>query len=227
MSAPPDATVRQAKSRSSFRGVATHLTLMEKAALELGHIAMHWAWIEDGLNQLVGELAHLDEPDVRNAICGNTDLRGKIQMAKGLAFIRKPTDDWLEATLGILDYIDNDLRVRRNNFTHAGWFAPKGRLIRKTQRTKLLKPQAFKLKLETEQLIPVKLAELRRLKTDLDNVWIDLFVIHVFIMPGTPWARGETPPPKSFRQYLRLQGYGTRLRYERSKRKHRPQSSRA
>src|SRR5215471_12058865 len=96
--------------------------IFSKAALQLGYISIYWAWLEHVIDEWIEELAHIDEPQIAQAIVGNAEVRGKIQMAKALCFLRKTDQDWFEFILKKLDYIDNDLRVRRNQSIHAGWF---------------------------------------------------------------------------------------------------------
>lgn len=199
--------------------------LLEKAALELGHVTMNWAMIENGVDALISELAHLDDQDVRNAFAGSADIRGKVQLAKGLAFIRKPDDDWFKAVIDGLDRIDNDLRPRRNGYIHARWGQPGRGLVRSTQKTKLLKPQSRQLVLETEQKFPVSIADMRKLNKEMQKAWFGIVLQLGYVMRKNGWV-GDGPSPRiPFRQFLRLVKHVDLRKRGRLARQSRPRSS--
>jgi hypothetical protein len=163
----------------------------DKLAPELGHITINWGVIESMVDDFIKELARLDEKDVSNAILGNADLRGKISMAKALAFVRRPTDDWFDAATKTLDRIDNDIRVRRNQFVHARWMQPKRRsLIRRSRKT-------------------TKLREVRRLAKDMQDAVMDPFMLFVFIIRDE--TNPHSSPPIPYKEYLRLAARVDRL----------------
>ncbi len=58
--------------------------IYDKIALELGHITIEWGHLERMLDDLIVELARLDEAQVAQIVTGNADIRNKIQMAKSL-----------------------------------------------------------------------------------------------------------------------------------------------
>jgi hypothetical protein len=144
-----------------------HSIRFDKAAEELGLVCIYWAWLEQTLDELIIELAKLERGDIGRSVTANADIRPKISMTKALAFLRKPSDDWFSYALETLDLIDNNLRPRRNLFVHSGWYSPKGVLTRITRKTKLKRPQAFRLTLTTEEQMPIKLADVRRMKIDI------------------------------------------------------------
>ena len=115
---------------------------MDKAALELGHITMNWARLEGALDDFIALLAPLEDGAVTHVITGNADMRSKLQIMKGLGYLRQFDADWFADLIFMLDHIDNDLRVRRNGVIHAEWFLPSGQLLRQTRKTKLFKPQS-------------------------------------------------------------------------------------
>src|SRR5688500_5714555 len=141
---------------------------LEKYAAELGYISIYWASLEHRLDLFVTSLVHLEYGHVSEAVTGNADLRSKLQMIRALAFVRQPSKEWFEHVLELLDYIDNDLRPRRNDHIHGGIFQPEsGRIVRHLKKTKLLRPQAFQLTLSTLQMIPVRIKEMQALCNDL------------------------------------------------------------
>jgi hypothetical protein len=182
--------------------------LMDAAALELGRITMEWARLEGAVNEAIGLLAPLEEGSVTEVVIGNADMRGKVQMMRGLAFIRKRDDTWFDDVNYVLSIIDNDLRVRRNEFIHAEWFIPKRKLELKTFKTKLKRPQAFMMELETQQNIPITMREMRRLTKDMQTAWFSMLT-HIFYVVNVVW---ETPsdhkPALTYKEYLWAAGLG-------------------
>ena len=206
----------------------THLrksdTSYDKIALQLGHITIEWGHLERMLDDLIVELGRLDETHVAQIITGNSDIRSKIQMAKGLSFIRKSNEDWFIATIGLLDIIDNDLRPRRNEVTHGRWQMPKGQIHRVTYKTKLLKPQSFQQILETEQRVPIKVSQLKTLRKRIRSAWIALLMSTLAVVRPESIGGQNPLPSKSFRRWFRQQGFGNLLSNANSTRK-RPRGS--
>lgn len=141
----------------------------DRVALELGHISMEWGRLERALDEIIELLVPLDAAQIQinQSLTGNIDVRGKIQIVRALAFLKHKDKEWLETILDLMDKIDNDLRVKRNAVIHAGWYGSKRQFWRHTKKTKLLKPKAFSLILETEQTIHIPISRLRQLRVDL------------------------------------------------------------
>lgn len=192
----------------------------DKTAVEIGHIIMNWATVDSGLDDLLVELACLDDEQTAQVFCGNLEFRSKIQTIKGLAFLHHAqhphiADDWLSTTHKLLDYLDNELRPQRNLIAHAHWYAPYDRkspaLV--TKKTKLLKPQAFQLNLETMQTKSFTHAQLRGLSERILDFWFDL--MHVCWYGQRPFPprldeNGLELPQLSFQLYLREVGHRIR-----------------
>jgi hypothetical protein len=183
-------------------------------ALELGHIIMNWAMIDDVLDAFIAELVHIGERDpIADILTGNIEFRSKIQIIKGLAFIRCNSEEWQSIVVRLLDHIDNELRPKRNLFAHAHWFHMKKKSNTATivtKKTKLIKPQAFKLDLETRQTQDFKLSDLRKFRTHLNYVFIDLLLCYFYIMREDDSVGQIEEHTLSFRQYLRAVGYKIR-----------------
>jgi hypothetical protein len=188
--------------------------LLDKAAVEVGHITFEWARLESVIGELMTHLLGINASNQEAHILdGNMDIREKIHATKGLAFLRHFDKHWLNATLALLDHVDNNLRVRRNAIIHAEWFTPRGRtLSRRTRKTKILRPQSFQLALETEQHLPVKIAELRRLRLDLQETWLGMLPVLWYMSDGDGLISPDTSPTLSWRRYLRFAGLGNPLR---------------
>jgi hypothetical protein len=136
---------------------------LHRVAIEIGYISIYWAWLEDAVDELVTTLGPLERGQPAEAIMGNTDIRQKVQMVKALAFLRQGDHaDWYTSVIETLNTIDNDLRGRRNQFVHAGWYTPKGKLTRQKKSVKLSKSQAFQsLTLSTNSRVEIKIDDVR------------------------------------------------------------------
>jgi hypothetical protein len=95
--------------------------------------------LDSVLDDLIIDLTPLDHNGVDDIVCGNIDFREKIQILKGLAFVRSASEDWRRIMVEILDLIDNDLRNQRNTIIHSRWIHPVGKRspIARTKKTKL------------------------------------------------------------------------------------------
>lgn len=174
---------------------------LDRLATAIGHICMAWGRLEQQLNEFIEVLAPLETGDVSNAVTAGMDIRTKIQTVKALAFTRKPSERWFRDLALVLDYIDNDLRVRRNRVIHDGWYIPKGSLIREARQVKFLRPQAFKLTLTTETKTRVRLPAVEKLRRELDDLPVPLFLLW---MEGAGYERMSLPDTDARRFRRRL-----------------------
>jgi len=190
-----------------------HPKHFDSAAFEVGHITFGWATLESAIGDLNSHLMGLEgrsaNADILN---GNMDIRAKIGTAKGLAFLYHFDKDWLHTTLTLLDHVDNYLRPRRNEITHSQWFLPRGRILRVTQKTKIVRPQSFSLALETKQETPVRLTDLRQLRHDIQETWTAFLPVIFYTMDGDRLLDPSSSPTISWQRYLRVAGLGNPLR---------------
>jgi hypothetical protein len=142
----------------------------DELAKALGYVTIAWGRLENDLSEFIELLVPLEEGDISRSVTAHLDIRSKVQTIKALAFLRKPYDEWFNKMLIYLDYIDNNLRPRRNRFIHDGWYRPGGKIIRRMHQVKFERPQAFQLVLRTETKVPMKLAEIRQLAIELDDL---------------------------------------------------------
>ncbi|HEX3430791.1 MAG TPA: hypothetical protein VHT03_07885 [Rhizomicrobium sp.] len=197
----------------------------QKLSIALGELTICWGWLETGIDELITEMAELDNEKVAHCVTARVgDIRSKVKLAKALGFICKTDEGWFRELLKVLDKVDNDLRPRRNDFVHTHWIHPKGRLTRRHRRTKLVKPQAFQMELITQQDIPEKLSSIYKLNSEISDCWMNLMVLYWYIMRED----GErlTQPPLSFQQYLRALKSAQRRQRASQARKPRQRSSR-
>jgi hypothetical protein len=124
-----------------------------------------------------------------------------------------------------LDRIDNDLRPRRNEMIHAHWQSPKGRLQKITHRTKIIRPQSFQRILETEQRIPAKVSDLRKLRLDLIHAWAGVLFATMFAVRSSRVGGQQPLPSKLTRRYFRRAGLGILPKDAHSKQQPQPKPS--
>jgi hypothetical protein len=148
---------------------------LHDAAVSIGHVVINWSSIEAQLDEFIGLLAGIESDVDAAAISVNMDLRGKIQAIKALAYVKSPFKEWLNKVVLLLDYIDNDLRPRRNRVVHDHWVTPGGRLTRVERKTKVIHPQAFQNQLLTETATRVSLKELRQLEREMQDLFFIMF----------------------------------------------------
>lgn len=129
---------------------------LENQARAIGYLCIMWGHLEGHVDIALGQLTPLPYDQTAHCITANTDIRDKIEMLKGIAFLRKPSDAWFEEMLTTLNTIDNDLRPKRNRYVHDVWLDGDAKSTKKmTRKTIISKPQAFKRALSTSQLTEV------------------------------------------------------------------------
>jgi hypothetical protein len=126
---------------------------LENQAKAIGYVCIMWGHLEGFVDMALQELAPLPRDQTSNCITVNADIRSKIEMIKGIAFIRKGSDAWFDEMLILLNRIDNELRPKRNRYIHDLWLGATGNSTEKmTRRTVLSRPQAFQRNLSTFQM---------------------------------------------------------------------------
>jgi hypothetical protein len=195
---------------------------LDELAVAIGHICIYWGRLENDLNEFIECLTPLDEGDVSRSITAGMDIRTKVQTIKALSYLRKPSKEWFENMMLYLDYIDNNLRPRRNRIIHDGWYTPSGRLVRDTRHIKFERPQSFQLLLKTQTIVPIKLFEVRQLAAELDDLIIISFAFwYDYVGRNKPRAL----PNRLFRRFLRRAKPDARPKYARSARHIPPEPS--
>lgn len=208
----PRLSIGSARKQRKFSDVAN----------ALGQMCIYWGRLEQGLGDFIELLAPLEIGDVSRSVTSQMDIRSKIQAIRGLVFLRKPSEEWLNKMVILLDYIDNDLRPRRNRYIHDAWYFPGYKIVRRSQHVKLLRPEAFKLELSTEVDTNVTVREVKKLVQEID----DLFVIQfAFWFDYYDPAQKMVLPAKLFRQFLRRAKRGASPEYLRSIKQHPPRRS--
>jgi hypothetical protein len=142
---------------------------LHRIAIEIGYICIYWAWLEGVIDELITILAPLEPGQPADAITGNTDTRQKVQMVRALAFLRKGIHtEWYGSVVETFNAIDSDLRTRRNQLVHSGWYTPEGKLTRQKKSVKISKPQSFRPPvLSTNSKVIIKIEDVRSLRKDI------------------------------------------------------------
>lgn len=151
---------------------AYRMKQLDRLTGALGHVCVFWAWLEKTLDDLILDLAPLNDhkltktqiEQLRDVLLLDTDIRTKIKIVRSVAFICRWDDTWFAKLDKILNRIDNVLRPKRNRVIHGHWGVPKKSLERVSKQAKLYRPQSFtKQVLTTREQVPVKMREIRRL----------------------------------------------------------------
>jgi hypothetical protein len=198
---------------------------MEKIAPDLGAVMIFWAWLDHLLADIIGELAGFEDRRLTEVLSGNADIRAKIQIAKGFAFIKQRVPGWFAEVVAVLNWIDGDIRTKRNDYAHARWSRKgRGHTITK-HKTTITKPQAFQVALLTEDRKPVTARDVRRLVVDMRLAFFDLFFLFDYALKTRQAAEADpSSRPISYERYLRLAGHAGRLKRTRSARRRPPRS---
>ncbi|MEH2565536.1 hypothetical protein [Bradyrhizobium sp. AZCC 2289] len=202
-----------------------HGRAVERMAAEIGYVCIHWAWLENMIDFLIAHLAGIKDEEAWHAITGNLDLRQKTQILRALFFLRKgKNEDWYDYAVEMLNFIDNDLRPRRNHLVHASLYGSGWDLKHEKKIIKITKPQAFqKAELKTLDVRPAKIAEARKLQKEIFQYAGFCGLIYGFSLHADVAERQGV----SFQQFLRQAKSSGRLKHKRSKPKRPPKLPRA
>ena len=158
--------------------------------------------LESGIDGLNGLLLGIESDDVQNIIAAATDSKSKITMARGLIIFRSFEKTWVKRAIKILDRVDNELRVKRNSLVHSSFVAPTGKMIKKTAKTRIQKPQAYQLTVSTIDMVHIKPSEILKISEDFAKTFADI----IFLMAYVQYWQ-ETPQDKkkaSYEQYMKI-----------------------
>ena len=135
---------------------------MDAHALAIGHLCIAWANLEATVNHFMGELLGIGGSQFSDVLSANVDLRQKIQIVKGIGFLRKLSPEWFERLQGALDVIDNVHRPERNRYVHDDW-RPKAKwTLRERKRVAIRRRQSRK---------PLEISTFERAIVDPEQIW--------------------------------------------------------
>lgn len=194
-----------------------------KLAEALGLVCIRWGRLDNALCEFIELLAPLEPGQISETITAELDIRVKIQIIKALAFLRHPSSEWLKKMLLLLDYIDNDLRIRRNRYIHDGWYRKNNGFFRAQRKIKFIKPQSFQLELQTVTKTHSKITDVKNLAKELDDLTL---IVFSFWLDYAHPENARSLPPKLWTQFLRRAKPSAHQKNERLMQQHPPQSSR-
>jgi hypothetical protein len=123
----------------------------ESLCFSLGMLVIHWGILETTVSVFLATLLKLDKDASNDAVLGNIDFRGKLEIIRAYGFAVRPNDKWYDTIEATINLIDNDLRPRRNAMIHHDWRSgPAGMRLLVNPKPKVKRPQAFKRALEQE-----------------------------------------------------------------------------
>lgn len=115
-----------------------------KYALPIGWVCMQWTALEVEINGLLLALIPMEQGHAGQSLMAQIDMREKVQIAKTLGFIKKPDDKWFKELQELLNYIDNELRIKRNRYVHDLWFFEEEKMKKMQFVNAIKRPQSWK-----------------------------------------------------------------------------------
>jgi hypothetical protein len=102
-------------------GYRLKISALDEHAHAIGYLCMRWAMLEQRLHHCLDDLKAFPDEKTGECLTSNTDLRTRIDMLRGVAFLRKPSDKWYEEFSALLNRIDSEMRCKRNRYIHDMW----------------------------------------------------------------------------------------------------------
>jgi hypothetical protein len=103
------------------RAIRSRVKDMAPHATEIGKVCVAWSYLELDLTLFLHDLCGISNAQVNNVLLGIIDLREKIKALTALGFAMRPNDEWYALLSKSLNYIDSDLRPKRNRLVHDFW----------------------------------------------------------------------------------------------------------
>lgn len=148
---------------------------LEEHFLALGHLAWAWTQAELLLDGALIVYVGLQEPGPqRDSIINNVPFRNKIRMIAALGHIHRKSDEQYLELKERLDRLDNEHRPERNRMMHDAWLVSPDQIYRWMRETKIVKPQARELALETSKKVPVSEKDIHLLAARIMADCIDI-----------------------------------------------------
>jgi hypothetical protein len=152
---------------------------LDPFALGVGRLCHAWADLERGLAGLFAFTAGMVSPPYWPMIdCISTrDLVTAIKVGAISVASDAAERDWADEVVSLMDYVDNELRPRRNRYVHDHWIADPRRGVMQSSRTpRLVKAGAFqRRRVQTYNVTPGDLTALRSIvqevRAQTDWIW--------------------------------------------------------
>lgn len=129
--------------------IARHRRYLDVYAVAVGHLCFAWSHLEISIDsllmQLVGIYAQEEKADrAASLVTSNMNLQKKLEIIKGVGFLKKLSDEWQEKLFAVVADIQA-VGVKRNHFVH-DFYWPMSRdegeniyVVREEARTRLKK----------------------------------------------------------------------------------------
>ena len=172
---------------------------LNEHARAIGHVCILWAWVENAIELFLSDLAFGRDNKTGKVVLANLDMREKGQILKTVAFAKKPTDRWYEEVRIVVDGIDNELRTKRNRFTHDLWWLSGETVQKRWKRARVKRPQArHEYIVSHHEDAPIDAREIWDLADLMVHVMIELSALHHEYLHRTGRAapRGRAASPQ-------------------------------
>ena len=141
---------------------------LDAHARAIGHVCIAWGNLEVVIDSLLSKLIPLTNNPVAVVLCHNIDMREKLKIIDGLAFMKQPDNRWFSFLHEAINDIDNLIRPERNRMVHDHWLLREGRVLRQRRQTVLKRPRSFQLEFHLDQLKPIDEDDIWRLVEDIE-----------------------------------------------------------
>jgi hypothetical protein len=156
-------------------GYRMEIPLLHEHATAIGYMCICWASLDRRLHHCLADLKAFPSAKIGECITADADMRSRIAMLKGVAFVRKPDNKWYDAFCAVLNRIDNEMRTERNRYIHDLWLhANLETAVKRSFKVEVSKSQAFRRELTTEQDKTVSADDIWNFVYSIDRVSIRL-----------------------------------------------------
>jgi len=163
-------------------------------ALALGHLCFAWSHFEISIDSLLMSLVGIyGEDNGAELVTSHMNLDQKLQIIKGMGFLKKPSDEWLGKLFSVVKEIGK-IKERRNHFVHAFYWPMEDAdnrifIMREESRTRLKKVKGeYAVGAEEVEVDPTEIWNLVHAIRDADEIISELWSI---IFDANQHAAGE------------------------------------
>jgi hypothetical protein len=130
------------------------------------------------------------EKNIGESVTGNSNMRDKIKMLKAVGFIRKPSDEWYAEFEGVLNQIDDDLRLTRNRYIHDLWvqeypkdkYSPEPTIVKRQRGARILKTQSRTRELSLFKDVPTKADEIWNFANTIRGAGSTIMILRMVLL---------------------------------------------
>lgn len=152
-------------------GYRMEIPVLHEHATAIGYMCICWASLERRLHHCLVDLKAFPNAAIGESITADADLRSRIAMLKGVAFVRKPDNKWYDAFCAVLNRIDGEMRIERNRYIHDLWIhANVDAPVKRSFKVEVSKPRSFHREFTTQQDEPVSADDIWNFVYRIDRV---------------------------------------------------------